>query len=62
MQIYGHYLRGLATLRKSDPHNARIASASFVMIHQAGSDDEKRELEAMWTQAEMGPFPPPENS
>jgi Tfp pilus assembly protein PilF len=59
----GHlFARALAVFRKNDPHNAQIATASFTTIHQAASPDEQRQLEALWSQAGLGPFPPPENS
>ena len=56
-------LRALAIFRKrEDPHSAQIAATLFVGIHGAASADEKRQLEALWTQAGLGPFPPQENS
>ena len=56
------YLRALAIFRKTDPHNAQKAAAAFAMIHESASSDDKRELESLWIQAGMGPFPPQENS
>ena len=54
-------LRALSTFLNSDPHHAQIATAQFVRIHGTAADDEKNELEALWTHAGFGPFPPPEN-
>jgi tetratricopeptide (TPR) repeat protein len=56
-------LRALAIFfRSNDPHSAQGSAANFVLIHGWASDDEKRELEALWTKAGLGPFPPQENS
>jgi tetratricopeptide (TPR) repeat protein len=54
-------LRALSIFLKNDPHNAKIAAESFVQMHGSASADEKRELESLWAQAGLGPFPPPKN-
>ncbi len=56
------FLRAIGEFRRHDPPSAQIATTNFVRAHKTASDDEKRQLEAMWTEAGMGAFPPPENS
>jgi len=47
---------------RTDPHSALIAKATFVQVDEAASAKEKTELEALWAQAGLGPFPGKENA
>ena len=49
-------------LKYDDARYAQEASRQFVGIHESASLNEKRELEDLWSQAGLGPFPPQENS
>jgi hypothetical protein len=51
----------LAKFRRSNDHYAETTALQILAIYKSASADEKRELEALWTQAGFGPFPPPEN-
>jgi hypothetical protein len=46
----------------NNAYSAQITIRNFLRVHESASLHEKRELENLWTQAGLGPFPPQENS
>ncbi len=53
------FLRSIQVFVRNDPHNAGIAARSFMRVHQIASTAEKTQLETLWAEANLGPFPKP---
>jgi tetratricopeptide (TPR) repeat protein len=49
-----------AFIETSDPHLVRRSVTNFLLAYQQSSPENQKQMEAIWQEAGLGPFPPPQ--